>query len=115
MMGRGDNGDCTSALSSPTLPSSKKPPVRSLTIAGNGVLASRSQVVSVARALSPSSLAQRSISGMPIIPRPKRCQICLGSAPTPWKRNNITSAKRPGSAEFSLAVSVDIGPATVTF
>ena len=29
MMGRGDNGDCTSALSSPTLPSSKKPPSRS--------------------------------------------------------------------------------------
>ena len=43
--GRGDAGDCTRTLSSPALPSSRKPPSRSAAMAGNGVLASRDQSV----------------------------------------------------------------------
>ena len=74
MVGRGESGDWTSALSSLTLPSSRKPPSPSATIAGNGVLTSRSQVVRRDRALSPNSFAQRSISGMPTGLPAKRCR-----------------------------------------
>ena len=57
MVGRGDSGDCTKALSSPTLARSKNPPSRSVTIPGKGVLTSRSHLVTRDRALRPSSLA----------------------------------------------------------
>ena len=107
--GRGDSGPWTSALSSPTLPSSRNPPSRNRTIPGNGELTSRSQVVGRDRALSPNSLAQRSISGMPIGPAPKRWQICSGSALRPWKRNSATKLKRPGSAG-STSVPVTLTP-----
>ena len=95
-----------SALSSPTLARSKNPPSRSVAIPGKGVLTSRSQLVTRDRALRPSSLAQRSISGMPIGPAPKRWRICSGSAPRPWKRSSITRTKRPGSAGLAPSDSV---------
>ncbi len=56
-----------------TLPRSRKPPSRITAIAGS-CSASRSQPVLTARALTPSSLAQRSISGTPIR-APKRWKI----------------------------------------
>ena len=66
-------------------------------IAGNGVPASRDQSVRQARALSPRSLAHRSISGAPILSVPSRCLICSASAATPWRCSSVTRASRPGS------------------
>src|SRR5262249_19716125 len=73
-VGRGVRSDGTNAMSSLTLPSSRNPPSRSVTIPGNGMSTSHSQVVSRDRALRPGSFAQRGISGMPIVPAPKRCR-----------------------------------------
>ena len=56
----------------PTLPSSMKQPSRSAAIAGNGVRASRFQLVRQARARRPNSLAPRSISWIPNLLTPKR-------------------------------------------
>ena len=106
MVGRGDSGDCTKALSSPTLARSKNPPSRSVTIPGKGALASRSQLVTRDRALRPSSLAQRSISAMPIGLPPKRWRIWSGSAPRPWKPSSITRAASPGSVGLAPSDSV---------
>ncbi len=47
---------------------------------GKGVLASRAQSRPERRALRPSSLAHRSISGTPIASVPSRWRICSGSA-----------------------------------
>ena len=70
-------------------------------IAGNGVRASRDQSVRQVRALSPRSLAHRSISGAPILSVPSRCLICPGSAATPWKCSNVTRALSPGSTALA--------------
>ena len=75
--GRGDNGCWTRTLSSATLPRIRKPPSRSAAIPGNGVVASRSQFVVGARALSPNSLAQRSISVTPMLAVPHRWRTWL--------------------------------------
>ena len=74
--GRGASGDWTSTLSSAALATTRNPPSRRAAMAGSGVRASRDQSVRQARALSPSSLAHRSISGTPILSVPSRCLIC---------------------------------------
>ncbi len=108
--GRGDDGDCTSTLSSPALARKRNPPSLSAAIAGSGVLARRGHVLVVARALSPSSFPSRSISAMPTGEPPKRWRICSGSAPMPLKRSSVTSTTSPGSAGFKFAVCVNISP-----
>ena len=70
MAGRGDNGDCTRTLSSPTFPRIRKRPSVSAAIAGIGVFASRSHRVDTERAFTPNCLAQRSISVTPIVRAP---------------------------------------------
>src|SRR5215475_3506687 len=104
--GRCASGDCTSALSPSALASRRNPPSRSNAMAGKGVLASRDQSVRWAFALSPRSLAHRSISGAPIFVVPSRCLICSRSAATPCKCSNVTRDSSPGSADKSLSVSV---------
>ena len=107
--GRNASGDCTRTLSSAALASTMNPPSRRVAMAGKGVLASRDQSVRKARALSPRSLAHRSISGAPILSVPSRCPICPASAAMPWRRSNVTRASSPGSAGRALSVSVLIG------
>ena len=74
--GRGYAGDCTRTLSSSALATTMNLPSRKGAIAGNGVLASRDQLVRQARAFSPKSLAHRRISDAPILSVPSRCLIC---------------------------------------
>ena len=71
---------------------------------GSGVLISRCQFDRYVRALSPNSLAQRSISGTPKL-SPKRWRICSGSAPMPWKRSNSTKAASLDCAVAGLSVA----------
>ena len=78
-------------------------------MAGKGVLPSRDQSVRQARALSPRSLAHRSISGAPILSVPSRCAICPASAATPWRCSSVTRASRPGSVGLALLVSMLMG------
>ena len=60
-------GSRMSAVPSATLLTMKKLPSRRCTIAGSDVLARRSHVLSIARAFSFRSFAQRNISVMPIV------------------------------------------------
>jgi hypothetical protein len=106
--GRGDDGDCTSTLSSPALARKRNPPSLSAAIAGSGVLARRGHALFVARALSPSSFPSRSISAMPTGEPPKRWRICSGSAPMPLKRSSVTRTTSPGSAGFKFVVCVNM-------
>ena len=69
--GRDACGGWTKTLSSAALATTMKVPSRNDAMAGKGVLASRVQSVRQARALSPRSLAHRSISGAPIFVRSK--------------------------------------------
>ena len=92
-------------LSSATLPRMRNPPSRSAAIPGSGVEARRSQFVVGARALSPRSFAQRSISVMPMVTVPHRWRICPESAPMPWQRSSITNAASPGSSGWASADS----------
>ena len=82
-VGRGASGACTKILSLPALARSRKLPSRRAAIAGKVTRARRSQSTKLSRAFRPSSLAQRSISGMQMGALPKRCRICSGSAATP--------------------------------
>ncbi len=100
--GRGACGDCTRTLSSDALAITMNPPSRSAAMAGKGVFTSRDQPVRQARALSPRSLAHRSISGAPIFADPSRCLICSRSAATPRKRRSVTRDSSPGSAGVAL-------------
>src|SRR5260370_13507032 len=105
-VGRGSSGHCTSTLSSAALATNRNPPSRRIAIAGNGVRASRDQSVRQARALSPNSLAHRSISGTPIWSVRSRCRICPASAATPWKCRSVTRASSRGSASLALSITV---------
>ena len=104
--GRGASGAWTRTLSGPALPTSRNPPSLRHAMAGSGVLASRDQPVRWTRALSPNSLAHRSISGAPIVLVPSRCAICPASAATPWSCNSVTRAARPGSFDPAASVSM---------
>ena len=104
--GRAVCGYWTRTLSSPALAMTMKPPSRRTAMAGKGVLESRDQSVRQARALSPRSLAHRSISGAPIFVVPSRCLICSRSAATPCKCRSVTRDSSPGSAGLALSVSV---------
>ena len=86
----------------PALAMTMNPPSRSAAIAGKGVFTSRDQSLRQARALSPRSLAHRSISGAPIFVVPSRCLICSRSAATPWKCRSVTRDSSPGSAGVAL-------------
>jgi hypothetical protein len=79
------SGDCTSTLSPSALASKRNPPSRRDAMAGKGARPSRDQSLRCASALSPRSLAHRSISGTPILSVPSRCAICPASAATPWR------------------------------
>ena len=93
--GRGACGDCTRTLSSDALAITMNPPSRSAAMAGKGVFTSRDQPVRQARALSPRSLAHRSISGAPIFADPSLCLICSRSAATPCKCRSVTRDFKP--------------------
>ena len=93
--GRVASGDWTKTLSSPALATTRNPPSRRTAMAGKGVLASRDQSVRWAFALSPRSLAHRSISGAPIFAVPSRCLICSRSAATPCKCSSVTRTFEP--------------------
>src|SRR5215831_3508713 len=103
--GRDAIGDCTRTLSSAALATTRKPPSRRSAMAGKGVLASRDQSVRWAFALSPRSLAHRSISGAPTLVVPNRCLICSRSAATPCKCSSVTRDSSPGSACAALLVT----------
>src|SRR6202045_561967 len=76
--GRGEDGDCTSTLSSPALPRNMNPPSLSVAMAGRGLLGRRDHAVLRARALSPNSDATRNISGMPTGEPPEAVADLLG-------------------------------------
>ena len=100
---------CTAVtLSLPTLTMIRKPPSRSAAMTGIGMLASCSHVAATVRALSPKSLAQRSISGMPIAPHPYRWRMGSTSALMPRLRSVRIRVKSPGSTPCVSSASTVI-------